>query len=161
MNSFVVSFHLAGNLPPTHELVTMFGQEIKITRRGEIAWNGEPHEHDRVFLRLATWDAEPQDESKESIKHCEEIATMIKAMTPTLEKFKDAEVKKWLRLGTVRRADTGGFTFPLELVQTLAEAGMYLYISMTVILDDDRDDGGDEPYDDDPISDPDVGVVVS
>lgn len=152
---------MAGDLPPTHELVTMFGAAIEVMRRGEMARDGQPHEQDMAFLRLTQWCVEPHDEYEEGIKHFEEIATTLSTWTSANQILKDIKITKWLRVGMVRRTDQGGITFPPELVSSLAAMGMSLHISMTVILDDDSDDGDDEPCDNDPVCDPDVGVVVS
>jgi hypothetical protein len=161
MNYFVVSLHLEGELPPNNELIEILGDTVTIQRKGAILRNGTINPEDRAFLDIARWEVIPYGEYAEGIKRFTEIATLLQALKPALQSLKEVEVTKWLRLGMVRRTDQGGITFPPELVSSLAGMGMSLHISMTVILDDDRDDGGDEPYDDDPISDPDVGVVVS
>lgn len=162
VNFFLVSLHLEGKLPPNDELIKTFGGSLIILRKGEVLRNGKINPEDRAFLRLAQWEVELLDEYEEGNKRFEEIATVLRALTPALQSLKDAEITKGLRLGTVRRTDQGGISFPSELVQVLAEAGLSLHISMTVILDDDDgDDIDDEPLDDNPGSDQHTTVLVS
>ncbi len=148
-NFFLASLHIEGTLPPDDEITALFGRSWSMKRRGEVLRNGEVSLVDSMYLRLAQWEVVPLAEDAEGINHFVQIAMMIKAFTPALQRLQDTDVTKGLRLGMVRRTDQGGITFPREFVRTVAEAGLSIHLSITVILDDDDDDNDDDDNDDD------------
>lgn len=159
MNFFLVSLHLNGDLPSNSELIALFGESLSIKRQGETLRNGKISPEDRAFLDLARWEVESRSEYEEGITRFDEIASVLTVLTPILRELQSDKREQWLRIGMVRRTDQGGITFPTKLMQAIANAGLFLHISITVILDDDDDD--DAPFDNEPVPDPDGSTVLA